>query len=404
MRDTLRYRWVMLALAFSTAFTLHLLLFSYSPLISQMVRDLRLTHAQAGLIFSACVLPLALLRIPWGLLCDRVGFRATLSLAVVIIAASGLLRGFAATYEMLIAIQVILGMGLSAIMPSLPKVVAAWFPRRETGMATGLYVAGFSLGNVVGLSLTPYVLSLLGYWRDVFRVYGAWGVILAVMWLTLSRRPAEVNRSSNTVRSEAPSMDFIAILRMREVWVLTGLFLCAVGSYDTMSLWLPYVLELKGIQPVTAGLIATMLPLGFLFAGPVVGTLSDRVGVRRPFTLTLGFISGPTIFLIGVTGGIPLWIATFAAGFCTVGILTLVLVIPIESMESTQVSSAIGLISSVGNASSILLPIAVGYIKDAMGSFLPALALIAVVAEGALILGLIMKEAGVRDGDTGVPS
>lgn len=53
-----------LAMAFLTALMLYLLLFSYSLLIPLVVEEMEISYAEAGLAFSACILAIALLRVP----------------------------------------------------------------------------------------------------------------------------------------------------------------------------------------------------------------------------------------------------------------------------------------------------------------------------------------------------
>ena len=167
------------------------------------------------------------------------------------------------------------------------------------------------------------------------------------------------------------------------------------GCYDTLVVSLPDMLELEGISPEIAGLMASMLPLGFLLAGPTVGTLSDKLGRRKPFLWILGLVSGPTVLAIALFSGVYLWITIFVAGFCTAGIVTLVLVVPTELSEVPGlVASSVGVISSLGNIGPFLFPIAVGYLKDTTGSFFPAMVMLAIIAEIILILGLFMRETG----------
>lgn len=384
-------------MAFLTAFELHLLLFSYSPLISQIKLEMELSDTQAGLIFSMSILTLVLLRIPWGLLSDRIGFSTTLRLATTIMAVFGFLRGFAINYETLLVYQLLLGTGFAAILPCLPKLVEVWFPKK-VGPTTGVYVAGFPIGEMVGLSFTPYLLASMGNWRNVFHVYGIAGLILTILWWTLAKEP-KISRREDLAHKLTPTTslkgEFSSVLRMKEVWILTGLCICAMGCYDTIVTWLPRMLGLKNISPEIAGFIASMMPLGFLLAGPTIGTFSDGIGLRRPFIWILGFASGPVILAIGMFSDAPLWVAIFLAGFCTSGILTLVLIIPTELPEVTRlVASSVGVISSLGNIGPFLFPIAVGYLKDTTGSFLPATAMLATIAEATVILGLLMRETG----------
>lgn len=387
----------MLTLAFLTAFEVHLLLFSYSPLVSQIKLEMELSDTQAGFIFSISILTLILLRIPWSLLSDRIGFSTTLRLATTIMAVFGFLRGFAINYETLLVYQLLLGTGFAAILPCLPKLVESWF-QKKVGLTTGVYVMGFPAGEIAALGFTPYLLASTGNWRNIFHVYGIVGLILAALWWTMSKEP-ETGRKENFAYKSTPTTslkgDFSSVLRMKEVWILTGLCICAMGCYDTIVTWLPHMLELKNIPSEIAGLMASMMPLGFLLAGPTVGTFSDRIGLRRPFIWILGLASGPVILALGLFSDAPLWVAISLVGFCTTGILTLVLIIPTELPEMTRlVASSVGVISSLGNIGTFLFPIAVGYLKDTTGSFLPAMAMLAAVAETTIILGLLMRETG----------
>jgi len=392
-------RWIMLTLAFLTAFELHFLLFSFSQLVSKIRFEMGLLYAQANLVFSICILALVLLRIPWGLLSDRIGSSATLKLAAAIIGIFGFLRGFAINYETLLIFQLCLGIGFAAILPSLSKLVDVWFPKK-VGLATGVYVAGFPLGEIAALTLTPFVLEYVHSWRNVFCVYGIFGLILSVLWWAIAKKPAisKDEEMAHKATLKAPSKEEIAhLLHVKEIWILTGLCVCAMGCYDTLVVSLPGMLELEGISPEIAGLMVSMLPLGFLLAGPTVGTLSDKLGLRRPFLWILGLVSGPTILAIALFSDIPLCVTIFVAGFCTAGIVTLVLVIPTELPEVARlVASSVGLISSLGNIGPFLFPIAVGYLKDTTGSFLPSLVMLAIIAEITLILGLFMRETGKK--------
>ncbi|MFQ6086743.1 MAG: CynX/NimT family MFS transporter [Candidatus Bathyarchaeia archaeon] len=388
----------MLTLAFLTAFTLHLLLFSYAPLVSWIMSEMGLSHAQGGFIFSVCILTLIILRIPWGLLSDYLGLVTTTKIATAFIGVFGLLRGFAVNYETLLISQLLLGVGFAAVLPCLSKLVNMWF-KEKAGLTTGVYAAGFPIGDMVALSLTPFILALLFYsWRNVFYIYGIVGLILTALWWTAAREPIRKKDQGLTHRMSLGASlkrEVASVVRVKEVWILTGLCIASMGCYDTIVWWLPSMLESRGVPFEVAGLMTSMLPLGFLVASLSIGALSDFVGLRKPFICILGLVSGPSILAITTFSDSPLWIAIFLAGFSTTGILTLVLAIPTELPELTQlVASAVGLVSSLGNIGPFLLPIATGYIKDITGYFSLAMIMLAVVAETTLILGLAMRETG----------
>jgi len=396
MKDLTPYRWIMLVLAFVTAFTLHLLLFSYSILVPSVKLEMNLSHAQAGLIFSTSILTIVSLRLPWGILSDRIGFAATMKIAMIFIALSGLYRGFASSYEALLVSQLFLGVGFAAILPCLPKLVHAWFGRK-LGFSTGVYAMGFPVGEIAALGLTPYFLTLTGTWRGAFQLFGVLGLIVSALWWMLGKESLRSGHESSEweKRSNVSLKDgLIAVLKVRETWILVGLCISAMGIYDTLITWLPYTLEVRGMEPESAGLTASLLPLGFLFSGPIIGVLSDKLRSRKPFVLIFGLISGPIILSVALVSGISLWIMAFLTGFSVAGILTMVLTIPTEHPGTSEhIGSSVGLISSLGNLGPLLMPIAVGHIIDVTNSIVYAMVMLAIIAETAFILGMLLKES-----------
>jgi len=384
---------LILVLAFLTAFTLHLILFSYSPLIPMIIEEMGISHAEAGFVFSISMFAILLLRLPWGFLSDRLGVIATMRLATVFIGVFSLLRGFVTNYYLLLASQLLLGVGFASVLPCLAKIVNAMFTEKA-GFATGIYMLGFPAGELVGLSLTSYLLLVLqGDWRLIFQIFGVWSVILTGLWWTvgshLHMKPVHQNSIAHT--------RVTTLLKVRQIWLLAGLCICSMGCYDTLLTWLPRILELKGIPPPEASITASLFPLGFLLAGPVIGTLSDNVGLRKPFIGVMGFASVICIMLIHYATHVSLLGAISLAGFTLSGILTLVLVIPTEDPELSQnVGGAVGLFTSMGNVGSVLFPIIIGALIDVTRAPILPLTVLAIIGGTSGVLNIVLRETGKR--------
>jgi len=107
-------------------------------------------------------------RIPWGILFDRKGFKKTMTLALTLMGVFGLARGFAVDYVSLLITHFFLGTGLSGVIPAIPRLVSCWFPREKIGVGTGICLAGFPVGDFIALSFTPFLLAVVGGWRQIF--------------------------------------------------------------------------------------------------------------------------------------------------------------------------------------------------------------------------------------------
>jgi len=383
---------MMLSLGFLATFNVHLLMFSYSPLVPSIVSELVITNAEAGFLFSVSILTLMVFRIPWGILFDRKGFKKTMTLSLLLMALFGLARGFAGDYFSLLLTQFLLGVGLSGVIPAIPRLVSCWFPREKIGLATGVCLAGFPIGDFVALSFTPVLVSALGGYRMVFQTYGVWCLLLVILWWRFARETGPPIESSDhmELRSELGRL-----LRSKMVWILTGLYFCAGGCYDTLLVWLPTIMQAQGFAPVSASFVASMLPAGFLFSAIGIGAFSDRLGLRKPFVIVMGAASGPVIFLTSVAAGLPIYLIAFFTGLLTVGILTIVLAIPVETPYlAGNMSSVLGIVASFGNVGSFVLPTIVGYLRDISGTFLLPTFLLSIIGEGMLALGLLLPETG----------
>jgi cyanate permease len=281
----------------------------------------------------------------------------------------------------------------------LAKACGCAFSTRKASFTIGVSISGYAVGDVIALIGTPYLLTLFGGWRNVFYAYGTWALILTVFWWVLSRELGEdygVKQLSEGHYGSLTIKDLIALFRNRQVWLLSGLYFSASACYDTLLVWLPSILAAEAALS-DVGFITSMLPLGFFAASFIVGALSDKVGLRKPLILLLGLIAGPAIYFIGILQGPVIWFFAFIAGFCTIGVLVLVLAIPVELPQTAAiVGSAVGLISSIGNLGSFFMPTIVGYVRDAAGSFFWSLFLLSMLGEFMLILGLPLTETGKK--------
>jgi len=380
---------IVLIQSFLTAFTLHLLLFSYSPVIPLIIREMGISYVEAGFIFSICILAVIVLRIPWGFLIDRIGFIATMKTAMMLIGVFSLIRGFSPSYHTLLVSQLLLGAGFAAILPCLAKIVNVMF-QEKAGFATGVYVAGFPTGELAGLGLTYYLIPNLG-WRKVFQMFGVWSLAVALLWWIVDMR---VSVKQIYLKNQ-PTPSLKSLVKLKQLWILVGLCVCSMGCYDTILTWLPSILEIKEVPVIEASIATSIFPLGFLLSGPIIGTLSDNLGLRKPFIWILGATSIVFMLLIPYTIQTPLWISILIVGFTLSGILTLVLIIPTEHPELSElVGGAVGLISSIGNVGSFLFPIAVGFLIDTTGSAAPPLIFLAAISGIAVILSLTVRETG----------
>ncbi len=374
------YHIVMLALSFSIAFLLHLLLFGTAPMVTLIMEEMELSHAEFGLMFSVAMISLIIFRIPWGLMADKIGYLNALRVALTLSAFLALLRAFSPVYSTFLLSQFFLGIGLAAVLPSLSLLVKEW-GARNPGLSTGIYISGFAAGNATALGLTPYLLEVI-VWRDVLLVYGGLAVVLCGLWWILAK--SAVKSSSGFELA-----NFKRILKDRYVWVLLFFMIAAMGSYDTLATWTPKVLEWKGVDKA----LASLLPLGFFLAGPIIGFTLDRFRNRKIIVALLGVVAATSIMGISYAPFPLLLLCIFLTGFATTGVLTISLVAPVKHKRfSASVATVVGLISSLGNIGPLVMPVVFGFLIDVTGTFHASILAVALLAGITFIIGSKVSE------------
>ncbi len=375
-----RNRGVMLCLAFGIAFLMPLLNFGTAPMVTDIMAEMNLSHTEFGLIFSVAVFSLMLFRIPWGLLGNHIGYRKAFRISLSFVAVFAVIRSLAPDYMTFLVSQFLLGVALAAVMPCLPLLVKEWAPR-QPGFATGVYISGFAAGNAAAFGLTPYLLELLD-WRHVLLVYSGLVVIVALLWWVLAR--------STTVETyRVPLRSFIGLFKDRCVWMLLIFMMAGIGSYDTLATWLPKILVARGLSSN----LAMLLPLGYLLAAPVVGFVLDRFRSTRAVVALLGIIAAAAIVGINYTPYPLLLLCIFVAGFTTMGVLTIILSVSTHHQRLAPLTaSVVGLVSSLGNLVSLVMPAIFGYLVDVTQAFQASLFTIAALAGVMLLVGALMSE------------
>src|SRR4051794_17910392 len=139
-----------------------------------LTKDLGLTAAMMGLVFSAFSWSYALLQIPGGVFLDRFGTRLTYALALggwsFFTACMGLVRGLPS----LLATRIGLGVFEAPCFPANSRIMATWFPQHERARGNAIY----SFGQYVGLgflSVPLFWITRHSGWRGLFLIVGIAG-------------------------------------------------------------------------------------------------------------------------------------------------------------------------------------------------------------------------------------
>src|SRR5215212_4748912 len=143
-----------------------------------MMKELRLTEAEMGLLLSAFFLSYSLMQVPAGWLVDRLGVRRSYAAGFIFWSVASVLTGFARSLSALAVARVLVGVGQSVSFPASARAVANWFQNKERGVVTAGYLTGVRRGQALVSALGGYFLYYYD-WKLFFIAIS----ILPALWL-----------------------------------------------------------------------------------------------------------------------------------------------------------------------------------------------------------------------------
>jgi MFS family permease len=254
-----RTRYGVIAFAISLAFIQYVDRVAISQAMPDIARDLKLSDAQRGLIFSAFTLAYALFEIPTGWLGDKIGARKVLLRVVLwwsfFTAATGWAWGFAS----MVVTRFLFGAGEAGCFPNLTKALSAWLPTHERTRAQALMWMGARWGGASAPLLVVVVMAFMG-WRTAFLVFGLLGVVWAIVFFRWYRDHPRDHPGVNAAELELlrgneanvcghGDVPWRRLATRPVVWLLGAQYFCASYGWYFYVTWLPtYLRDVRGME------------------------------------------------------------------------------------------------------------------------------------------------------------
>src|SRR4029078_2259662 len=181
MHEASRARFKLLRLTFALSIVTYIDRVCISTADGSIAKELSLTTAQMGWVFSAFTLAYAVFEIPSGRLGDTIGPRTVLTRIVLWWSAFTIATGLVWNYASILIARFLFGAGEAGAFSNMSRSLSRWFPERERGMAHGVMFMGSRLGGAITPLVVTPILAFTG-WRTSFWIFGTLGILWCVFW------------------------------------------------------------------------------------------------------------------------------------------------------------------------------------------------------------------------------
>lgn len=400
MTEARPYRWAILAVCVLAFMQTHVQRVGFAPLIPTFIADMGLGYAAAGTIMASYFWTYALMQVPVGVLTDRLGARRVMLACMGVMAVGALAFALAHTLTQSLLARCLVGAGAAATwLPGL-RLIHEWFPRRERGLATGLFSSGGGIGATAGLLLLPVLAEHLGWRRGYALLAVPVLITMVAVWALVGAAPRVRDEGAVAGAPGGFIASMRAVLAMPVLWPFNLYVLFSYGGYFALLTWLPtFLVKSEGLGQAGAGLVTALLTGGTIVSWPLAGAISDRFGRRKPIFLVSQAMSVVVCLVFAwVVPGRGAGAAASAAaltGLLLGGLITPFVMVT-ELVPPRLMGTASGVVNLFCFVGGIVVPVVLGYALDLTGSFRAAFTACAAFEVVALAVACFTRESGGR--------
>eukprot|EP00271_Cylindrocystis_brebissonii_P019064 TRINITY_DN562_c0_g2_i1.p2 TRINITY_DN562_c0_g2~~TRINITY_DN562_c0_g2_i1.p2 ORF type:complete len:415 (+),score=109.32 TRINITY_DN562_c0_g2_i1:919-2163(+) len=290
--------------------------------------------ATVGLVQSSFFWGYLLTQVAGGIWADSIGGKQVLGFGVIWWSLATILTPIAANLGLpaLLFARACMGVGEGVAMPAMNNLLSKWVPVAERSRSLALVYSGMYMGSVLGLSVSPGLIHLLG-WPSVFYSFGSIGAIWFFLWqrkafsspeedpnLSSSER-ALLEASRQQQGTEAPSsgsgmhgggggaervrsIPWRLLLSKAPVWAIIISHFCHNWGTFILLTWMPtYYRDVLHFNLTESGIYSVLpwltMAISANFGGWIADTLISRgvdITLVRKGMQTVGFL-GPALCL-----------------------------------------------------------------------------------------------------------
>ena len=259
----------------------------FSSISQDIMRDFAIKADKLGYLSSIYYVSNVLFLFPAGIILDRFSTKKIIISAMVLCIAGTFLFAVATNYYVALFCRFVTGIGSAFCFLSCVRLASRWFQPHRMALVTGLIVTMAMTGGMVAQSPMTWLLQQVG-WRHAILYDALLGIaFLLVILRYVKDYPAGQEAIELQHRKNLANMGFFTSLRKAYfngqnllAAVYTSVMNMPVAVIGAMMGSL-YLQQAEGMNREAAALTITVLFVGTILGGPLIGSWSDKLGKRK---------------------------------------------------------------------------------------------------------------------------
>jgi len=402
------YRWVVLFLIFVVYTIAYADRSNLGVALPFIKKEFNLSNTESGALVSLLFFGYAVAQIPAGFLFKKFKVRSIFPFAMLLTSLFTGLQGMTSSIFTLKAYRIGLGLSEGPLPIGCLQTINNWFPAKEKGTATGIYLAASKFGAVVAPPIGVLIITMFGGngWREVFFAFAIPGVILSIVWYFAVKNtpeeskmvsPAELHyiRTEQAVTPKGvtafkPKCNLAwldVLIKTKKVklvdsswgvfksWNIVGNalgYFCMVGIVNVIMSWIPtYLTDVKGFTTLKMGFVSAAPFVGAVAGNFIGGLISDRLlnKRRKPLMLLTALCTSGMMYSLVYAPNDPFLLSAL---LLLTGLMLSIgySAFSVYAMGATTKDTypvAYGVVNTGGQLGGAIAPLVVGMILDASG-------------------------------------
>lgn len=364
--------------------------------------NLGITAVQAGGIATAFYVGYVASNFFSGWLIDAIGAKKSLAITALGTGAATLLIPFTSGYWVMFILRVLAGVFAGPLFSCITKFNYAYIPDKARAVVVGVTGAGPAVGSAVAsIFFTPMVAEK-GYqvafiWAGVVTF-----VIGVIVWVLLKDRgvtmPVKQMEALSEEEKKNATKNAIKVFTQKDFLIGSATHFCFLCASTGLMTWmLAFLVNDKGMDAATAGLVFGSAQLFGLIAGTIGGILSDLLKSRKWVMIILAAVSFVSLNIFKTLDSVLALtvcytinqLAQGAAGTCSNTMQS-------ERAKGPYSGKVMGWYNAVCQLGSVIMPLITGAVLDSTGNYGTVITVISAVFIIVIILGLLVKDTYVK--------